>query len=1476
MITKYKRILSYWQVILVFLAFVFAIGASYVFVSESEKKHIKQNAENALDNTRIKIEADFAELKTLMNIISETVRKMIMKGENYEKVSWYLKSSAEHMSDYGTMFSQITDIYGTFDVFKGKFHADVDRVLPESYSPQKRPWYIAAIEANGNIAITEPYIDVVLDIPIITYSRRIMDDKGKPLGIICLDLKLDKIKEYVANIRLTENGYSILLDKQFEIIAHPSPSYLGKALRQLNDGLSIESDLRQGINISERKVIDYRGNPSIAFIRQLENGWYLSVLIPDKEYYKSLSGIAKFLFTLGFTIAIVLSMFLSRIAKTNNKLEKRLQAIFEKAPFGSIMFDKNANIIECNQKVVNMFELTSKQEFVKRFLELSPKYQPNGKLTSEELIEIATKAYEKGSHTFEWLHQKLNGELIPFEVTLVRTGIGDEIVLISYMRDLREPKRMMNEIKNRGLLLNTVNRIASILLHNYDESNFENLLLKSFELIGQSLDVDRVHIWRNEIVNDELCLIRIYEWSSEYGKKRVQIPIGTCISYSNKPEWKELFLRRKCINTSLKDLSQDDQDFLNHYEMKSMVAIPLFLDNDFWGIFSIDDCHTERTFPREEIEILTSAGYMIIHSINRNLQITKMHEVDEHLQVLFDNVPLGYLMIDKNYNAIECNQRAVKLFKLSSRQECIDRFSELSPKYQSNGKLSSERVVTIINETFEKGSNQVEWLHQTLDGEPIPCEITLVRIKHKGEAVIIGYIRDLRGLKTMLNEMHKESEKSKSMAHWYNSILNAIPLPITVTDVETKWTFINTAVEEFLGITLKDALGKPCNNWNANICNTIDCGIECAKRGLKQTYFSEGDKSYQVDVAMLKDLNGEATGYIEVVQDITNLKIMAKKQTEAEIANLTKSVFLAKMSHEIRTPMNAILGITEIQLEDDSLPHTTQEALDKIYSSANLLLNIINDILDLSKAEVGKLEIISSKYDVASMIYDTVQLNRVQFSNKAIDFELDINPNIPSELFGDELRIKQILNNLITNAFKYTNKGKVKLLVNSKQKSDDSSVMLIFKVSDTGQGMTEEQKSKIFEEFSRFNLEYNRSVQGTGLGMSIVKHLIQMMNGEITVESEIGKGTIVNVKIPQGFISSNVLGEELAKNLQNSHFVKNSQLKNTRIEREPMPYGNVLVVDDAESNLYVAKCLLQPYKLSIDTAESGAEAIEKIKSGKVYDIIFMDQMMPKMDGVETVKIMRNSGYSAPVIALTANAIMGQAEILLNSGFDDFIPKPINICQLNSILNKFIRDKQSEEVITKARQKYNISNINSNEIDFKANPDLLFAFVRDAKKKLPIMDSVLKNINTATDEDLRLFTINVHAIKSALANIGEKELSNVARKLEAAGREGNRAVISADTGLFIENLIKIIQRLEADKNVTAPEEDTVYLQAHLLEFRSACTNYDKKLAKDILTELCSMQWSSQTKEFLDVLQELLLYSDFEEVISKTTEFMELCK
>ncbi|MDR2952250.1 MAG: response regulator [Treponema sp.] len=407
---------------------------------------------------------------------------------------------------------------------------------------------------------------------------------------------------------------------------------------------------------------------------------------------------------------------------------------------------------------------------------------------------------------------------------------------------------------------------------------------------------------------------------------------------------------------------------------------------------------------------------------------------------------------------------------------------------------------------------------------------------------------------------------------------------------------------------------------------------------------------------------------------------------KAIVANRYKTDFLAKMSHEIRSPMNVILGITEMQLERTNLAIEDREVWDKVHQSGYLLHSIINDILDMSKIEAGKLELSLVNYSVASMINDSVQLNIMRFESKPIEFHLLVDETVPTTLFGDDLRIKQILNNLISNAFKYTEKGDITLTVTADVKDADVPVNLSFRLKDSGQGMSREQINKLFDEYTRFKMETNRTVEGTGLGMGITRELINLMKGKIDVESELGKGTTFTIQLPQGYVNGNVLGKEGSESLRRLHRHSVAQTSKTQqITREYMPYGKILVVDDMEPNLYVARGLLSPYGLSVETAESGAIAIERIKSGMVFDIIFMDHYMPVMDGIEAVQIIRGMGYNHPIVALTANALVGQAEVFLSKGFNGFISKPIDIRQMNTVLNQFVRDRYPAETVNAARQ-----------------------------------------------------------------------------------------------------------------------------------------------------------------------------------------------
>jgi signal transduction histidine kinase/CheY-like chemotaxis protein len=413
-----------------------------------------------------------------------------------------------------------------------------------------------------------------------------------------------------------------------------------------------------------------------------------------------------------------------------------------------------------------------------------------------------------------------------------------------------------------------------------------------------------------------------------------------------------------------------------------------------------------------------------------------------------------------------------------------------------------------------------------------------------------------------------------------------------------------------------------------------------------------------------------------------------EEQTKIAIhASKAKSEFLATMSHEIRTPLNAVIGLSEIELRG-ILPDSSRNNITQIYNSGSTLLGIINDILDISKIEAGAFELVPVEYEAASFIDDTVKLNRVRIGSKPINFVLEIDGNFPKKLIGDELRVTQILNNLLSNAVKYTQEGTITFMVEwEKITHSPDSALLHFAVRDTGMGIRKEDIEKLFSVYTQLDSKANREIEGTGLGLEITKKLVEMMGGSITAESEYGKGSVFTVTLVQGLADSSPsteganIGEKIANDLRNFCYTVGRQ--EDAIVPSWMPYGKVLVVDDVEVNIMVVEGLLEPYGLRVDSATSGQEAIEKIKTEiPCYDLVFMDHMMPGMDGIEATRIIRawekNNTVKVPIVALTANALAGNMEMFLSEGFDGFISKPIDIVQVDEVLNKWVRDNANEK------------------------------------------------------------------------------------------------------------------------------------------------------------------------------------------------------
>jgi len=525
------------------------------------------------------------------------------------------------------------------------------------------------------------------------------------------------------------------------------------------------------------------------------------------------------------------------------------------------------------------------------------------------------------------------------------------------------------------------------------------------------------------------------------------------------------------------------------------------------------------------------------------------------------------------------------------------------------------------------------------------------------------------------------------------------------------------------------------------------------------------DLREQLKIKEMEEAQRRSEAELEKVQADKNLQEERQRKELAEASNRAKSNFLARMSHEVRTPITAVMGISEIEIHNPSLPLQTAESFGKIYKSANALLGIVNDILDLSKIESGKFELIDEGYEVASMIVDASHIHLVHVGRKDIGFSVHVDENLPARLEGDSIRIIQIISNLLSNAFKYTMEGNVKLSFSCTRDGETTEgVTLVLSIQDTGLGMTPEQVSDLSNEYTRYHEREYRFIEGTGLGMPIVFNLIKMMGAEVEINSEVNKGTTVVVKIPQKAASDNVLGSDLAQRLEQLEENTLSVGKRFLFEPESMPYGRVLVVDDVEENLYVARGLLAFYDLEIITCESGYEAVNKIRNGEVYDIVFMDYMMPGISGTDAMWQMRELGYDAPIVALTANAMIGKAEEFMQSGFDGYMSKPIQTKNLNAILIKYVKNKQPPQVIEAALKANADKPAKKRDIHgFQKSPELLKKLREDFARGHKY---TFQNLVKSMDEgDIGTAHRMAHTVKGAAGLIYEDKLLEAAFDVE---------------------------------------------------------------------------------------------------------------
>jgi signal transduction histidine kinase/HPt (histidine-containing phosphotransfer) domain-containing protein/FixJ family two-component response regulator len=828
-------------------------------------------------------------------------------------------------------------------------------------------------------------------------------------------------------------------------------------------------------------------------------------------------------------------------------------------------------------------------------------------------------------------------------------------------------------------------------------------------------------------------------------------------------------------------------------------------------------------------------------------------------------------------------------------------------------------------------------------------------------------------------------------------VYSAVRIPFFVLDQKGIVQIANTGAGIFLGQPALDLSGKDIRDLFEFTRPFEDFSKVPGERNSKTIYHATtrlNNVKCSIEASYIYDKYGELSCVLFLVHDKTDefnlITELEEAKVKAESANRAKSAFLANTSHEIRTPMNAIIGMAELILREDIPPLIYEHATD-IKQAGTSLLSIINDILDFSKIESGKLEIVPINFQLSSLISDIITMIRMRVMEKSLAFTIYIHPDLPNRLVGDELRIRQILLNLLGNAIKYTTVGFIALSIEGEEVSEDT-VVLKMNVSDSGIGIKENDKEKMFRDFVQVDLEKHKGVEGTGLGLVISKSLCEGMGGNISFTSEYGKGSTFTVsiplkihdavpfarvkkpeekniliyetrslygisfvraledmKVPCAFIDSesklyNALKEtvythiilprilfsrvksiiELSPsppefiltgdfgtmkendaqltltlpayslsiaNVLNREFENKSENKKHTI-RFIAPKAKALIVDDINTNLKVAKGLMSPYQMEIDTCTSGPEAIFMVQN-KHYDLIFMDHMMPDMDGIEAAGCIRQmegeNDYfkTVPIIALTANAISGVREMFIQNGLNDFLAKPIEMFQLDSILSKWIPvEKQEKDLIEQAASDtpaFFIEGIDVHSGIMMTGGKLaeyfntLEIFCKDVYDRIPEIQKSL------AVHDTGLYTTYIHALKSASRSIGAKKISESAMALEDAGRSNDERFIEKFNSRFITDLEELTENIEATlviirQNQTQDDRDSETAVNTVIKKRKMTTlgtnlNHLKReleamnigMVNELLSSLQMERWGKEVDDLVLQISRQILLSDYDEAL-----------
>jgi len=853
-------------------------------------------------------------------------------------------------------------------------------------------------------------------------------------------------------------------------------------------------------------------------------------------------------------------------------------------------------------------------------------------------------------------------------------------------------------------LLDAVNWTAEILLSSASKENFENSLEEGMGYMGRCVDSDRFAIWKKEAKDDNVSCVFKYEWQSELCAESAEPPIGE-IFFRGSPAWLEKLAKGDCVNGPTRNLPADQQPFMGYPNNKSLLIVPIHLRDVFWGFLTVEDWRDERVFSEDDISILRSAGWMIVNAIDREAQVASVSEAHERLQLMMDSSPLCCNLWDRNMRNILCNEAAVKLFGLRSKEEYLEKLDELYPEYQLDGRRSWDKMMEYADIAFEKGSCTFEWMHQTLDGSPIPAEVNFVRINYGGEFVIAGYTRDLRSYKLMLRGLNQRDVMLQTMNRvaaillraesdiFKENLIRCMGMIAQTVNVDRVYIWRNHArggrnycsqhLEWLEGVEPQIATDMAYPDFpfmeNVLICgHCINSPVKSLPAKEQERFSAQGVLSVLVVPVFLKDEFWGFVGFDDcreervfseneesilragsllmanaLLRNDMTLSMQAALEN-AKAASRAKSSFLQNMSHEIRTPMNAIIGMTMIGKSAASM-EKKDYALNKIEGASNHLLGIISDILEMSKIEAGKMELSVMVFNLEKLLQNVINIINFRTDEKRQKFTVHIDKNIPHFLVGDDLRLSQVITNLLSNATKFTPEEETVHLGAHLEGVENGLYTIRFVVKDTGIGISREQQMRLFKPFEQAERGITRRYGGTGLGLVISKYIIELMGGRIWIDSDLGKGTDIS------FVVQTRRGGE------NVDYLADIDRSASRL---------LLVDNDTEQQANFAD-IMEQLQLNCDVASDGQEARRLVKETGPYDIVFISCKMPDVSGTELAREIKKTAPNSAVVFMVSIIEWNEMEKDAKAAnVDDFLSRPLLASTVAECVGKYLRQTGS--------------------------------------------------------------------------------------------------------------------------------------------------------------------------------------------------------